>query len=86
MAVTPQGHVAIQEGLCRWEKWADGILIKFSKEKYTWGRITPYTSTHWGLSSWKAAWQNRTPERLVDTVGQQYAAVAKAAKARIPWT
>lgn len=47
----------------RKEKWADGNLTKLRKgsfKSHTCGGTTPYTSTCWGSTDWKAAWQKRT--------------------------
>jgi len=55
---TPDSHYAIQRDLGRLEKNADSTLLKSNNGKScTWGGITSCTSTGWGLTGWKAAWQ-----------------------------
>lgn len=59
----PVGCAAIHNDLKRLEKWADRNLLQFNEEKgkaCTEGEITPGSSLHWGLPSWKAVWL-RTP-------------------------
>ncbi|GAB0175534.1 mitochondrial enolase superfamily member 1 [Grus japonensis] len=63
VADTPEGCAAIQRALNRLEKWADGNLMEFNKEKCKvlhLGRDSPGTRTSWGPPSWEAARQKRT--------------------------
>ncbi|KAK4827174.1 hypothetical protein QYF61_015136 [Mycteria americana] len=56
----PDGCAAIQKDLDKLEKWAEKNLNPYSKgecQVLHLGRNNPGTSTHWGMTSWKAPWQ-----------------------------
>ncbi|PKU30051.1 rna-directed dna polymerase from mobile element jockey-like [Limosa lapponica baueri] len=62
---TPEDCAAIQYELDRLESWAERNLMKFNKgncKVLHLGGITPYTSTDWGLTCWKAALQREILE------------------------
>ncbi|KAK4830533.1 hypothetical protein QYF61_011671 [Mycteria americana] len=64
VADTPEGCAAIQRDLNRLEKWADGNLMKFNKEKSKalhLGRNNPRHQYMLGANQLERTWSSWTP-------------------------